>query len=472
MWRKVAKGKDEPSAGGRLQQLVAAGDTGELARRAMTLQSVLLDLHRQLAAQKSLAELARTMALALVGSFACERLVVLRRDGARQRFGTVASRGDVSEALLQAAPEIATMLAPFLPHVEPLAVLQPPFAAALAPTAARCQELGLVRAAWLNVERQIDWVVLVGPKLSQREYDEFDRSMLQATFDATWLACSRLLLVGALQDSNRELRDANQRLLSIDDLKSAILIGVSHELRTPLTRITSYAEAIRDTDLAGEEQRACTDIILAAAAKLSSHVDRALAFAHLIGGRTVPKCERVSLHQCVEDVVVLGAAEANARGVALEQRCTPIVALTDPDYVRMILKNLVDNALKFSPRGGRVQVELVLEGEGAALTVSDTGPGIPPEAQTRIWRLFEHGDTSLRRESEGLGLGLALAQRLALELRIDLLLARTGPEGSVFRVHFPSAAPAEADARRLAAAAGAAPEPVPVRSEGDAGRRR
>jgi signal transduction histidine kinase len=449
VWWRIAKGswKKEPEAGGRLQQLVESGNTGELARRAMTLQSVLLDLHRQLASVSSQEELARTMALALVGSFACERLVVLRTDDERRGFRPVAHRGDVSAALLAAGADIARSLAPFLPHAEPLAPLQSA-SPALEPTMQRCAALGIARAAWLNVDRQVDWVVLVGPKLSGREYDEFDRSMLQATFDAAGLACSRLLLVGKLEERNRERSDANDRLLHIDDLKSAILTGVSHELRTPLTRILSYAEAIRDTDLSVEERQACVDIILGSTRTLSSHVDRALAFAQLIGGRTTPRSERVELDAVVEDVVLLQAANAREHGITLEQKCIRLAALTDVDYVRMILKNLLDNAIKFTPRGGHVRVELVAEAGGATLFVTDNGPGIPEEARARIWRLFEHGDISLRRESEGLGLGLALAQRLALELALHLDLARSGPDGSVFRMHFAEAAPATSERLR------------------------
>jgi signal transduction histidine kinase len=287
--------------------------------------------------------------------------------------------------------------------------------------------------------------------------------MLQATFDAAGLACSRLLLVGKLEERNRELSVANERLLQIDDLKSAILTGVSHELRTPLTRIQSYTEAIRDNEVSTEERRACVDVILRSTRRLSSHVDRALAFAALIGGRTQPQSTRVGLHEIVDDIVVLETATARERGIELAQRCARLVSLTDGDYVRMMLKNLVDNALKFTPRGGRVGVELVAEGRGATIFVADTGPGIPAEAQERIWRLFEHGDISLRRETEGLGLGLALAQRLALELQVQLELLRSGPDGSVFRVHFPEAAPAPVESETCETEAAKSMEAVPAR---------
>ncbi len=136
-WRSARQSwRKELEAGGRLQRLVESGDIRELARRTMTMQSVLLDLHRQLASVQSQHELARTMALALTGAFGSARLVVLRAEADRRSFQTVAQRGDVPPALLQAAPQIAAQLAPFLPHVEPLSALQPPFAAALEATAA------------------------------------------------------------------------------------------------------------------------------------------------------------------------------------------------------------------------------------------------------------------------------------------------------------------------------------------------
>src|SRR5262245_20391601 len=246
-------GRKPLQQGGRLQQLVDAGDTRELARRAMTLQNVLLDLHRQLGASQSQTDLARTLGLALTGSFACEGLLVLRRGPVQRRFEPVAAIGAVPAGIHTEAAELAAALAPFLPHVPPLSPLEPPIATSLAPAVARLVALGFERAAWLNVEKQIDWLVLVGPKLSGASYDEFDASLLRATFDATTLACSRLLLVDALEERNRQLSAANARLVQIDELKSAILNGVGDELRTPLARALSYAQALRDDDVARDD---------------------------------------------------------------------------------------------------------------------------------------------------------------------------------------------------------------------------
>lgn len=435
-----------PQRGGRLQQLVDAGDTRELARRAMTLQTVMLDLHRQLAGSASQADLARSMGLALTGSFACERLVVLRRDRVHRHFESVAEIGDVPSALHEEAPGLAAQVAPFLPHVPPLSPLLPAAADAVTAAATRLSGLGFERAAWLNVEKQVDWLVLVGPKLTGAKYDEFDVSLLRATFDAAALACSRLLLVDTLEDRNHELSAANQRLLQIDDLKSAILNGVGDALRTPLARILSYAEALRDDEVAAEDSRGFLEIIVTNTRRLAIRIDQALHYAGLVDGRSQPKPERVLLGDLVAEVVVAREQDAVARSVQLTADCAPLAVHTDPSFLRLAVDCLLDNALRFTPADGLVRLEVVADGAGATIRVTDTGPGIPAEARDRIWHLFETGDLSLRREKRGMGVGLALASRLASDLGIKIALVRSDETGSSFALHFTDAAPVPADA--------------------------
>ena len=419
-------------------------DARELARRSTTLQAVLLDLHRQLGAAQSQADLARTMGLALTGSFACERLVVLRRSRASKQFESVAEIGDVPAALHESAPQLAARMAPFLPHVPPLAPLLPAFSEAVQDAAQRLDGLGFVRAAWLHVDKQIEWLVFVGPKLSGEEFDAFDLSLLRATFDAATLACSKLLLVDKLEERNRELLAANHRLQQIDDIKTAILYGVSHELRSPLARILGYAEALRDDVVNAAETREFLDVIVGNTHQLAARIEDSLRFAELVGGRNTPHRQQVSLHELLPTESEAHQDDARARGVHLTTVCDPLVVLTDPQHVRLILKCLIENAVRFTPEGGQVSVEAHPAGAGADIRVVDTGPGIPEEARDRIWRAFETSDVSLQREEPGLGLGLALARRLAAELGVQLELERTGPEGSVFVLRFSDAAAAPA----------------------------
>jgi signal transduction histidine kinase len=404
------------------------------------LQAVLLDLHRQLGAAHSQADLARTMGLALTGSFACERLVVLRRSRVSKQFESVAEIGDIPATLHEAAPQLAARIAPFLPHVAPLAPLLPPFSEAVQDAAQRLSALGFARAAWLHVDKQVEWLVLVGPKLSGDAYDAFDLSLLRATFDAATLACSKLLLLDKLEERNRELVAANHRLQQIDDLKTAILYGVSHELRSPLARILGYAEALRDDEVGSHDTREFLDIIVSNTHQLAARIEDSLRFAELIGGRTAPHRQQVPLHDLLRAEADAHLDAAAARGVHIVTACDPLVVLTDPHHVRLILKCLIENAVRFTPEGGQITVEARPAGAGADIRVADTGAGIPEEARDRIWRAFETGDVTLQREQPGLGLGLALATRLAAELGVQLELERTGPAGSVFVVRFPDAA--------------------------------
>jgi signal transduction histidine kinase len=437
-----SKGGQPLTRGGRLQKLIEAGDSEELARRTFTLQSVALDLHRQFTTVTTPEELARVLSLALVGSYACERLAVLRCDEPRQGFRLVAHAGDVVPARLNDLRGCCRNLAPLLPYQQPLAPLQPAFSTSTQETAAALTTLGFERAAWLDVDREIQFIVLLGPKMTRLPWDEFDVSILRATFDAAHLACSKLLLVQKLEQRNQELHAAHERLLEIDDLKSAILSGVSHELRTPLTRILSYAETLQETPQQDAETREFLGVILDNTRQLSGLVDEALHFAELIGGRTQPRSERVALHELVEDIVVRSRPDANNRMMRLDSECDPHYVLSDTSYIQGILRTLMSNALKFTPQGGSIRVDLVPEEQGASILVHDSGAAIPPDTRERIWRLFEQGDMTLRREAEGLGLGLALAQRLALELEVQLDLVESGPDGNTFRVHFPHALPA------------------------------
>ena len=118
-----------------------------------------------------------------------------------------------------------------------------------------------------------------------------------------------------------------------------------------------------------------------------------------------------------------------------------MAVFTDPEHLRLLLGALVDNAVKYTPPGGSVRVEVVAEAAGAVVRVVDEGPGIPPAVQERLWTPFETADGNLQREGAGLGLGLALAKRLAAELGVRLELLSSGPGGSTFGVFFADAAP-------------------------------
>lgn len=147
--------------------------------------------------------------------------------------------------------------------------------------------------------------------------------------------------------------------------------------------------------------------------------------------------ERLELADVVHDAVNLYADVAEDKGVALESRAAPGVCVSaDRNRMRQVVANLLDNAIKYTPSGGRVEVEGALDGADAVLTVRDTGHGIPPGELPRIWERLYRGDAS--RSERGLGLGLSLVKAI-VEAHGGRVEAMSSPGlGSVFIVRLPS----------------------------------
>jgi signal transduction histidine kinase len=147
--------------------------------------------------------------------------------------------------------------------------------------------------------------------------------------------------------------------------------------------------------------------------------------------------EPLELSDVVRDAVSLYADVAEEKGVALETRCAPGVCVSaDRNRMRQVVANLLDNAIKYTPAGGRVEVSTALDGGEAVLTVTDTGVGIPPGERPRIWDRLYRGDAS--RSERGLGLGLSLVKAVveAHGGRVDALSSPGA--GATFVVRLPA----------------------------------
>ena len=147
--------------------------------------------------------------------------------------------------------------------------------------------------------------------------------------------------------------------------------------------------------------------------------------------------ERLELADVAHDAVNLYADVAEDKGVTLESRATLGVCVSaDRNRMRQVVANLLDNAIKYTPAGGRVEMEAAREGADAVLTVRDTGHGIPPGELPRIWERLYRGDAS--RSERGLGLGLSLVKAI-VEAHGGRVEAASSPgQGSAFIVRLPS----------------------------------
>jgi signal transduction histidine kinase len=216
------------------------------------------------------------------------------------------------------------------------------------------------------------------------------------------------------------------------------LMTVSHELRTPLTAIRGHVEAMREglTDDPAAEA-ASLDVVAAAAARLERLVGDVLDLAKLDAHRFTVLREEVDMGRLLDQAYAAFGEEARRRSI--DYRCdigTRPVILTDGDRVLQIISNLLSNAFRWTPDGGRVDLGLSAENGAVSVVVRDTGPGIRPEERERIFRPFFSLDHT--REGGGTGLGLAIARELALALGGRIELDTAPGKGSRFQLILPA----------------------------------
>jgi signal transduction histidine kinase len=231
-------------------------------------------------------------------------------------------------------------------------------------------------------------------------------------------------------------RDMASRLAESEQLSRNFLMSVSHELRTPLTAIRGHVAALREGVFEDPEAReASLGVIGEEALRLERLVGDVLDLAKLDAHRFTVLQEEVDMEQLCERAYTAFGEEARRRGIEYRRdfHASPVI-MTDGDRVLQIISNLLSNAFRWTPEGGRVELELSASNGSISVAVADTGPGITTEERDRIFRPF------WSRDGGGTGLGLAIANELAMALggRIEL---RTEPgQGSRFELLLPGPA--------------------------------
>jgi two-component system phosphate regulon sensor histidine kinase PhoR len=225
----------------------------------------------------------------------------------------------------------------------------------------------------------------------------------------------------------------------VEQIRRDFVANASHELRTPLTSIRGFVEALEDGALAepANAQRFLAKIRFHSE-RMAALVGDLLELSRLESGERAPRLDRVATMEIVEDVVASLSDLAASRKVTLSARDTgaPEV-VTDGDRLRRILENIVENAIKYTQDGGRVEVIAGDAAGSAVVAVQDDGPGIAAEHLPRIFERFYRVDKARSRAVGGTGLGLAIVRHLAESIHATVTVTSEPDRGSRFVVTVP-----------------------------------
>lgn len=242
-------------------------------------------------------------------------------------------------------------------------------------------------------------------------------------------------------EAERRLVEAVERLREVDQVKDAFVSSVSHELRTPITSILGYTEMLEEGGYGAlaPEQLDAVRRLSANSARLLSLIDDLLTLSRVQEEGLGFVDRVVDLREIVTagSAVVAPTLERRELELNVELPDAPIPFLGDRDMLERVVINLVGNAVKFTPEGGRVDVALLAEPEAVVLSVADTGIGIPPEEQERLFTRFFRSSLAQQQAIPGSGLGLSIARAIVDKHGGSMTVESQPGHGTTFRVRLP-----------------------------------
>jgi signal transduction histidine kinase len=312
-------------------------------------------------------------------------------------------------------------------------------------------EQGLVHHASIAIlaplharEELLGWLAL-GERVDGSAYAPEDLEVLGAALGMVAVSLQNARLYNRTQESNRLLKVANEHLSELDRMKTEFLSNVNHELRTPLAVVMASLECVVAFEGIDERARGLLVASLEQSRKLLGLIETLLSFSDVT---------RAKLSVCLAagdaGEAIRACWDERHPGIAaglreLAWRVAPGLPQARFDRVRVqqVLRELVDNAVKFTPRGSHIELSAdAVEADGqrwVRLQVADDGPGIPAERIDTLFRSFEQLDGSATRAVGGLGMGLALAHHLARRMDARLTVTSEMGKGTVFQVLLPLA---------------------------------
>jgi signal transduction histidine kinase len=212
----------------------------------------------------------------------------------------------------------------------------------------------------------------------------------------------------------REIEEKSRELATASRHKSEFLANMSHELRTPLNAIIGFSEVLAEKMFGeiNDKQAEYLSDILESGRHLLSLINDILDLSKIEAGRMELEPADFNLPDAIENTLTLVRERAHRRGITLARTVDECLGMVRADErkVKQVLLNLLSNALKFTPEGGRIDVRAEAKGDGTEISVTDTGVGIAPEDQAAVFEEFRQVGAAAKK-IEGTGLGLAISRK-------------------------------------------------------------
>lgn len=231
-----------------------------------------------------------------------------------------------------------------------------------------------------------------------------------------------------------------QGMLDAESDKSRFLRHLSHELKTPLTAVREGAELLWDGSLGGlsESQREVVAILRANSLRLQKLIEDLLAYRALISAAPPVELCHVTAGSVLDRVLSDQRVTLLAKGIRVEIEGGAVELLSDPERLRVIMDNLVSNAIKFSPPGSFIRLKVSADQTATTFEVSDQGPGVAAAQSARVFDAFYQGEPPAAASVQGTGLGLSIAREHVLALGGTIDIDENYQGGACFRVMLPS----------------------------------
>ncbi|HEU4962363.1 MAG TPA: HAMP domain-containing sensor histidine kinase [Bacilli bacterium] len=229
-----------------------------------------------------------------------------------------------------------------------------------------------------------------------------------------------------------------QELKQLEQMRQEFVSNVSHEIQSPLTSIRGFSIALRDKSLPEAERERYLDIIRTESERLSRLSENLLRLAALEADHHPYHPREYALDEQLRQTIITAEPQWAAKRLDIDLDLPPTVITADQDLLGQVWINLLTNAIRYTPEGGRIIVAIATSDTDTHVTLQDTGVGIPPDEQPRIFQRFYKVDKSRHRDQSGSGLGLSIAKKIIDLHQGEITLHSEPNQGTTFQIKLPS----------------------------------